>query len=115
MAMQETYSLEKDNLFAATQVMPVVADKLTVAKSGALKRGTLLTAAGAAVTAAADVYAVLAEDVDTTDAAKDAAVYLTGEFNQNALIVSTPSAGTLAVADCKAAARKIGIFIKPAY
>lgn len=111
MAMQETYSLEKDNLFAATQVMPVVADKLTVAKSGALKRGTLLTAAGAAVTAAADVYAVLAEDVDTTDAAKDAAVYLTGEFNQNALIVG----GSISVADCKAAARKIGIFIKPAY
>lgn len=111
MAMQETYSLEKDNLFAATQIMPVVADKLTVAKSGELKRGTLLTAAGAAVTAAADVYAVLAEDVDTTYAAKDAAVYLTGEFNENALIVG----GSISAADCKADARKIGIFIKPAY
>lgn len=114
MTMQETYTMTRDDLFAASQIMPVVADKLTIAQGGTLKRGTLLSAAGAAVTAAADVYAVLAEDVDTTAAAKDAAVYLTGEFNQNALIVGTPASGTLTVADCKAAARKIGIFIKPA-
>lgn len=114
MTMQERYSTTVDNLFAASQVMPVVADKLTIAQaSAALKRGTLLTAAGAAVTAAADVYAVLAEDVDTTSASKAAAVYLTGEFNENALKVGTPASGTLSVADCKTAARKIGIFIKP--
>lgn len=105
---QETYTLERDNLFAATQVMPVVADALTVAQAGVLVRGSLLTAAGALATAAADVYAVLAEDVDTTNAAKDAPVYLTGEFNENALTVG----GDIAVADCKAAARKLGIFIK---
>ena len=105
---QETYTLERDNLFAATQVMPVVADALTVGKAGVLVRGSLLTAAGALATAAADVYAVLAEDVDTTEAAKDAPVYLTGEFNENALTVG----GDIAVADCKAAARKLGIFIK---
>lgn len=106
--MQETNTFTPDNLFAATQVMPVVADSLSVAKSGVLARGTLLTAAGAVVSAAADVYAVLAEEVDTTDAAKEAAVYLTGEFNENALTVG----GSLSVADCKAAARKVGIFIK---
>lgn len=108
MISQETHTFKPDNLFAATQVMPVVADSLNVAKSGLLVRGTLLTAAGAVVTAAADVYAVLAEDVDTTDAAKDAPVYLTGEFNENALTVG----GSIAVADVKTAARKIGIFIK---
>lgn len=113
MAMQETHTTTVDNLFAASQIMPVVADKLTIAKAGVLKRGTLLTAAGAAVTAAAEVYAVLAEDVDTTQAAKDAAVYLTGEFNQDALIVGKPSDGTLTVAECKAEARKLSIFIKP--
>lgn len=109
MAMKEVMEAPKmDNLFSATQIMPVVSDKLTVAKIGALKRGQLLTAAGAKVTAATDVYAVLAEDIDTTDAAKEAPVYLTGEFNESALATN----GTLAVADCKAAARKIGIFIK---
>lgn len=109
MAMKEVMEAPKmDNLFSATQIFPVVPDTLTVAKKGALKRGQLLTAAGAVVTAADDVYAVLAEDVDTTAAAKEAPVYLTGEFNANALITD----GTLAVADCKAAARKIGIFIK---
>lgn len=105
---QETHVFTPDNLFAATQVMPVVADSLTVAKAGLLVKGSLLTQAGALATAAADVYAVLAEDVDTTEAAKDAPVYLTGEFNENALTVG----GDIAVADCKVAARKLGIFIK---
>lgn len=109
MSMQENYETTRDNLFAASQIMPVVSDKLNIAKAGVLKRGTLLTAAGAAVTAAADVYAVLAEDVDTTDSAKDAAVYLTGEFNENALIVGSG----VTVAECKASARKLSIFIKP--
>lgn len=107
MSMQENFEMVRDNLFAATQVMPVVADKLTIAKAGELKRGTLLTAGGAAAGGSAEVYAVLAEDVDTTAAAKEAAVYLTGEFNENALIVASG-----AVADCKASARKVGIFIK---
>lgn len=106
---QEFYeSPKRDNLFAASQVMPVVADKITVAKAGVLERGTLLTAAGAVVTAADTVYGVLAETVDTTDSTKEAAVYLTGEFNETALTVG----GSISVADCKAAARKIGIFIK---
>ena len=109
MAMQERYETTVDNLFAASQIMPVVADKLNIAQAGIVKRGTLVTAAGAAVTTAADVYAVLAEDVDTTDRAVDAAVYLTGEFNENALTVG----GSITVADCKAAARKLSIFIKP--
>lgn len=109
MAMKEVMDAPKmDNLFSATQIFPVVPDVLTVAKIGALKRGQLLTAAGAKVTAANAVYAVLAEDIDTTDAAKDAPVYLTGEFNESALITD----GTLAVSACKADARKIGIFIK---
>lgn len=107
MAFKETHELTRDNLFAASQVMPVVADSLSI-PSGALKRGTLVSAAGAAVTAAEDVYAVLAEDVDASAGAKVAAVYLTGEFNAAALITD----GVLAVSACKVAARKIGIFIK---
>ena len=107
MAFKETQEMKRDNLFSASQVMPVVADALTIT-AGTLKRGTLVTAAGAAVATAADVYAVLAEDVDATSKAKEAAVYLTGEFNAAALATD----GVLAVANCKAAARKIGIFIK---
>lgn len=56
-----------------------------------------------------EVYAVLAEDCDTTDGAKDAAVYLTGDYNENHVIV----ANGVSVADCKVNARKVGIFIKP--
>lgn len=107
MAMQESYSMTRDNLFAGTQVMPVVADKLTIAASLDLKRGTLVTSAGA-LAGADNVYAVLAHDVNTTDGAKEAAVYLTGEFNAAALTASVD------VANCKVAARKLGIFIKDA-
>ena len=66
------------------------------------------SSSGAAVASGADVYAVLAEDVDTTDEAKEAAVYLTGEFNEKALIVAEGAA-----ADFKKSARKVSIFIKP--
>lgn len=58
-----------------------------------------------------DVYAVLAEDCDTTSGAKAAPVYLTGDFNARALSVSAAD-GHASVADCKVNARKVGIFIK---
>lgn len=110
MAMQFKSSVEVDNLFA-TSTQHVVSDVLLVAQAGVLKRGTLLTEAGAVVkTKDTDaVYAVLAEEVDTTEAAKEAAVYLTGEFNENALIVDESAK----VADFKSSARKVCIFIKP--
>lgn len=58
-----------------------------------------------------DVYAVLAEDCDTSGGvAKVAPVFLTGDFNARALIVATTAGAT--VADCKVNARKVGIFIK---
>lgn len=85
MSMQETFeSPKRDNLFAANQVMPVVADKLKI--TVAATRGTLVTSAGAKATAASGAHAVLAEDVE---AGKVAAVYLTGEFNAAALAEAT--------------------------
>ena len=55
------------------------------------------------------VYAVLAEDCDTTEGAKDAAVYLTGEFNIDAVKVNENVDDMAAI---KIAARKVGIFLK---
>ena len=119
MLAQEKYTTTADNLFAASQMMPVVADAMTVtASQGALKRGALLDATGtlctvdAGKTTISEVYAVLAEDVDTTDGAVEAAVYLTGEFNENALSFK-PDNDAL-VSDFKASARKVCIFFKPA-
>ena len=54
---------------------------------------------------------MLTEDVDTTSGAVEAAVYLTGEFNQNALSFKTDNDAL--VGDFKASARKVGIFFKP--
>lgn len=220
MAMQEHFSATRDNLFAASQIMPVDADSLQIASGQNLKRGSLVNASGQLIAATVegvqasgtatfsgqpsandtltigeteltfvsagpaeegnvqigsdlaatldniiaalpdsvegskassvltikakaagtagnsialaksssaitlsgsalsggvdqvldtDVYAVLAEDCDATSAAKDAAVYLTGDFNENHIIV----ANGVSVADCKVNARKVGIFIKP--
>ena len=121
MSMQESYTLERDNLFAATQMMPVVADEIEIPSGpGQLKRGSLLTAEGKLVKKTVEsepesttfdaVYAVLAQDVDATSAAVKAAVFLTGEFNEAAMIVDTANSAT--VADFKVSARNVGIFIK---
>ena len=111
MAMQEHFDCTRDNLFAASQIMPVDADSLQIASGQNLKRGSLVTENGSLCTTAGtdEVYAVLAEDCDATEAAKEAAVYLTGDYNENHIIVG----GGATVADFKVSARKVGIFIKP--
>lgn len=124
MALQEQHVATVENLFASN-VFPVVSDSLQVAASqGALKRGTLLTADGKICHKEPtgggeskdqpvfdEVYAVLAEDVDTTSGAVVAPVYMTGEFREDALIIKTDNSAT--IADFKASARKAGIFFKP--
>lgn len=113
--MSEVYI--PDNLFAGS-VMPKVTDTMVIAAGQNLPRGALLgriTADGKgklvdknATDGSQTVYAVLAEDVDATAADKVAAVFLTGEFNENALTVAAGNT----VAEHKAAARDRGIFIK---
>lgn len=124
MALQEQHVATVENLFASN-VFPVVSDSLQVAASqGALKRGTLLTddgkichkeptggGEGKDQPVFDEVYAVLAEDVDTTSGAVVAPVYLTGEFREDALIIKTDNSAT--IGDFKASARKVGIFFKP--
>ncbi len=119
MLAQEKYSTTVDNLFAASQMMPVVSDCMTVKESqGVLNRGALLDKDGAICTVdsgknnVSEVYAVLAEDVDTSKGAVEAAVYFTGEFNEKAL--SFKKDNDALVSDFKASARKVGIFFKPA-
>lgn len=108
MAMQESYSTGRDNLWAGTQIMPVVADELEIAAGQTLARGCLVDASGTAVADGGEVYAVLSVAMDTAEGAKPAPVYLTGEFNQRALT----AADGVDVATLKASARKVGIFIK---
>jgi phage tail sheath gpL-like len=79
------------------------------------KSGDDITVSGATLSGGVDevvdtdVYAVLAEDCDTTEGAKEAAVYLTGEFNIDAVKVNENVDDMAAV---KIAARKVGIFLK---
>ncbi|MBO7173227.1 MAG: hypothetical protein J6V64_02700 [Burkholderiaceae bacterium] len=108
MAMQYRTSVDVDNLFS-TSVIPVLTDYLSIAADQTLKRGALIDETGKLCTATSEVFAVLADDIDTTGAAKEAAVYLTGEFNEKALSVATGAT----VAGLKKSARKVSIYIKP--
>lgn len=109
MALQNSESITRDNLFsAANQVLPVVSMKVTVASGeGKLARGTVLAASNSApdsgnlkilgksvtVGETTTVYGapvcVLAEDIDATSAAVDCVGLCTGEFNAAKLIVAT--------------------------
>ncbi|WP_163538297.1 head decoration protein [Gracilibacillus sp. YIM 98692] len=110
-------TFDRDNLFAGG-VQPVVTDSVTVASGENLTRGTVLgivSASGEAVavdSAQTDgsekPFAILSEDVDATDAATPGAIYLTGEFNEDALTFG----GSDTADDHKTALREIGIFLK---
>ena len=108
MPMQYRTSTEVDNLFA-TSVIPALTDFMTIAAGQVLKRGALVDETGKLCGASSNVYAVVADDIDTTDAAREVAVYLTGEFNEKALSVADEAT----VAGLKASARKVSIYIKP--
>ncbi len=108
MAMQYRTSVDVDNLFS-TSVIPVLTDYMTIATGQTLKRGALIDETGTLCKATTEVFAVLADDIDTTDGAKQAAVYLTGEFNEKALSVASDAT----VSGLKKSARKVSIYIKP--
>lgn len=121
MAMQETYEVGADNLFAGTQVQPVVADEVLLDKGidGVVARGTALgkiTATGryvpvdsTAEDGSAEIVCILAETVTVqADADRAAPAYFTGEFNRNAIIFG----GSDTYEDHLDAARARGIFFK---
>ena len=108
MAMQYRTSVDVDNLFS-TSVIPVLTDYMTIATGQTLKRGALIDETGTLCKASSEVFAVLADDIDTSDGVKQAAVYLTGEFNEKALSVASDAT----VGGLKKSARKVSIYIKP--
>lgn len=108
MPMQFRSSVDVDNLFS-TSVIPVLSDFMTIAAGQTLKRGALVDETGSLCGADSDVFAVVADDIDTTEATKEVAVYLTGEFNEKALSVADGAT----VEGLKKSARKVSIYIKP--
>lgn len=119
--VEKNESFNYDNLFAGTQVQPVVAGEGVIASGqGVLTRGTVLGQLTAndkcvIVDSAADpadgsetIYAILAETVDATSADAKAPLYFTGEYNEAALTFGGDDD-----ADAhRKAARNIGIFFK---
>lgn len=114
-----------DNLIAGTDIPIVTASGTIRAGQNALKRGTVLAIStgttgdgklvilGTAATPETETmtaYAILADDVDATSEAV-AEVYVSGQFNKNALIVG--SSYTIKTDDI-VALRNGGIFIESA-
>jgi len=106
-----------DNLIAGESV-PILLKGVTIAKSGVLKRGSVLgvvTASGKAVLANKEAEDgseaakyILADDIDATDADVVAQCYVSGLFNRKAL---TFVEGNTA-ADHEDSLRQYGIFLK---
>lgn len=107
-----------DNLIAGPS--DVIAIEVTVAeKVGVAGRGTVLgkvTSSGKCVLVNSEgtddgrraAYAILAEDVDATEADVVAAAYIRGEFNENELVFG----GTDDADDHRAAMQSIGLILR---
>lgn len=125
----ESHEFIADNIFAGTQVQPVVADEVLLATGqGILTRGTAIGKKdnGEYVVVALDVpeddpdpavpgvaiNAILAETTDTGDDADQTAIpapgYFTGEFNERAITFGEGETAD----DYRDAARAKGIFFK---
>ena len=110
----------KPDLLMAGGNMPTEYDGAIIAKGNKYKRGTMLgkiTATGECVITDAtakdgseQLFAILTEDVDTTEATVSANVLYTGNVNAGALIVKT---GETPI-QYKDQGRKIGLFIRKA-
>lgn len=109
-----------DNLWAGTQIQPVVADEVILKMDATLKlikRGTVLgkiTATGlcvpvdkAATDGSEKVHTILAEDRDVETANAPAPGYLSGEFSETGVIFVKDT-----LADHRLSARENGIFFK---
>lgn len=107
-----------DKLLAVPNLAPIVSIKVTLASGeAARKRGTILTMDAStgkvkAVTAKTqEVYGILAEDCDASDADVETVAYANGDFNTEALIVGSVSDSSTA-ADYAVSARKVAIFFR---
>lgn len=110
-------TMAPDNLIAGANV-PVLVQGVTIAKSGVLKRGSVLgvvTASGKAVLANKSANDgsqvakyILADDVDAAEADVVAQCYVSGLFNRKALIFAEGNTA----ADHEDSLRQYGIFLK---
>lgn len=107
-----------DNRWAGD--FPVVTDVFTILTNQDLAAmtlmgkvtasGKLLALDGDASDGSEDPFAIMIDALDTTGADKSGAVYLTGEFNQDAIILVD---GSDEIATYKDALRALSIFVKP--
>lgn len=109
---------EYDKLFAGLNRDEIKTFPVIVASGQNLKRGALVTFANGKVSAvsaaadgntpASDVFGILTDDVNASDADAEGVVYVTGDFNKAAVIV--PSG--VDIEDFVKAARNVGIFLR---
>lgn len=106
--------MEPDKLIAGNNVKFITGSGVIVSGAGKLRRGTVLglNAAGKLAVLGGEgltAHAILCDDVDASEADTVAEIYLTGQFNKNALIVAQDY--TMTTADIQAL-RNGGIFLE---
>lgn len=111
-------SFNYDKLLVTGSGFPIVTDSVTVLSGAKLLRGTvvgIVTENGKAVVCDSSKtdgsqipHGILAQDIDATAADMTGLIYLTGEFNANALIFGGSDTKTT----MKVALRRATIFIK---
>lgn len=114
--MITTRSVDADNLFAGN-VMPVITDSVTLKGGSVYLRGMVVGLDGTGKASIVDStkadgtespYGIVTDNIDATDGDVSAVLYLTGEFNADALIFKD----TDTIEKFKTKLRNIGIFAK---
>jgi len=115
--LMKTESTSYDSLISGLNRSEMKTFPVTVLEGQNLKRGALVTFANGKVSAvsaadgdtpASDVFGILTDDVNASDADTEGVVYVTGDFNKAAVIV--PSG--VDIEDFVKAARNVGIFLR---
>jgi len=110
--LRNVESTDYDNLFAGLNRDEIKTFPVTVASGQNLKRGALVTFANGKVSAvdaqSTDVFGIMTDDVDASNADTEGVVYVTGDFNAAAIVL----ASGLDVADFVKMARNVGLFLR---
>lgn len=119
----KTESTEYDNLFAGLNRDEIKTMPVVVASGQNLERGALVkmvdgkvtavdsTTTGEApneVTTFSDVFGIITDAVDASDGDADGVVYVTGDFNKDAIVLGEGLTADNFVKQC----REVGIFLR---
>ena len=117
--LRTSESTSYDSLFAGLNRDEIKTFPVIVASGQNLKRGALVKYVNGKVSAVdsttaddvttySDVFGIMTDDVDASDADTEGVVYVTGDFNASAIVLGSG----LTVANFVKQAREVGLFLR---